>query len=87
MDGQRVGFWDSPEVAKTQMTKIALLPSPTARWTASRKAEIVAAVSSGLISGNEACCRYNLTSEEFESWQRLFEKHGVAGLRQTRPHG
>ena len=87
IDGQRVGFWDSPEVAKTQLTKVALLPPPsTTRWTAHRKAEIVAAVHGGLISLNVACRRYNLTSEEFASWQRLFEKHGVAGLRVTQPH-
>jgi hypothetical protein len=85
IDGQRVGFWDSSEVAKTQLTKVALLPPPnTTRWTARRKADIVAAVHSGLISLNVARRRYNLTSEEFASWQRLFEKHGVPGLRQTR---
>jgi hypothetical protein len=88
IDGQRVGFWDSPEVAKTQVAKLALLPLPnTTRWTAHRKAEIVAAVRSGLISLNEAYLRYNLTSEEFASWQRLFERHGVAGLRVTREPG
>jgi Protein of unknown function (DUF1153) len=87
IDGQRVGFWDSPEVARMQLTKVALLPPrSTTRWTARRKAEIVAAVHSGLISLNVACRRYNLTSEEFASWQRLFEKHGVPGLRVTQPH-
>jgi hypothetical protein len=86
IDGQRVGIWDSPEVAKTQLTKVALLlPSSTTRWTQHRKAEIVAAVNNGLISLDLACRRYNLTSEEFASWQRLFKKHGVAGLRVTRP--
>jgi hypothetical protein len=86
IDGQGVGFWDSPEVAKTQLTKIALLPSPSVtRWTARRKAEIVAAVRSDLISLNVARRRYNLTNEEFASWQRLLEKHGVSGLRQSHP--
>jgi hypothetical protein len=86
IDGQCVGFWDSPEVAKTQLTRVALLPSPsTIRWTPRRKAEIVAAVRSGLISLDVAYHRYNLTTEEFASWQRLFEKHGVAGLRLTHP--
>jgi hypothetical protein len=86
IDGQRVGLWDSPEVAKTQVAKLALLPPPnTTRWTPHRKAEIVTAVSSGLISLDEAYRRYNLTSEEFASWQCGFERHGVAGLRQTRP--
>jgi transposase-like protein len=81
-----VGFWHSREVAKTQVAKLALLPPPnTIRWTPRRKAEVVAAVRSGLIRLDEACRRYNLTSEEFASWWRLFEKHGVAGLRLTHP--
>jgi Protein of unknown function (DUF1153) len=88
IDGQCVGFWDSPEVAKIQVLRLALLPLPnTTRWTAHRKAEIVAAVRSGLISLNEACRRYNLTSEEFASWQHHFETHGVSGLRVTRGPG
>jgi hypothetical protein len=84
---QRVGFWDCPEVAKAQVAALALLPpSDTTRWTPRRKAEIVAAVHSGLISLDEACRRYKLASDEFGSWQRLFEKDGVAGLRLTRLH-
>ena len=85
IDGQHVGFWDSPEMAKTQLTKVALLPPPsTTRWTPRRKAEIVAAVHSGLISLDVACHRYNLTSEEFAAWRRRFEKHGADGRRQIR---
>ena len=86
IDGQRVGFWDSPEAARTNLVALALLPpSNTTRWTPRRKAEIVAAVRSGLISVDGACHRYNITNEEFASWQRLFERHGVAGLRQSQP--
>ena len=87
IDGQRVGFWDSQEVAKTQLTKVALLPPSTTRWMPHHKVEIVAAVRSGLISLDVACHRYNLTSEEFASWQRHFERHGVAGLLVTRDPG
>ena len=85
--GLRVGFWDSPEAAKTKVAALALLPpSDTTRWTPRRKAEIVAAVRSGLISLDEACRRYNLTSDELAFWQHLFENHGVAALRVTRLH-
>ena len=38
----------------------------------------------GLISLEEACERYTLTTEEFLSWQRLIENHGMRGLRATR---
>ena len=49
-----------------------------------RKAEVVAAVTGGLLSMDEACKRYNLTMEEFASWQRAVDRSGLAGLRVTR---
>ncbi len=64
---------------------IADLPSPeTKRWVIRRKAEVVAAVRGGLLSLDEACDRYRLTVDEFLSWQRSIDKHGLAGLRATR---
>ena len=44
----------------------------------------VAAVRAGLITLEEACERYRLSVEEFLSWQRLIDKHGMRGLRTTR---
>jgi hypothetical protein len=61
-----------------------LPPSHTKRWVVRRKAEVVAAVRCGLISLEEACARYTLSVEEFLSWQRLIDRHGLAGLRTTR---
>jgi hypothetical protein len=49
-----------------------------------RKAQVVAGVRSGLISLEDACKRYRLSVEEFLSWQRLIERHGMRGLRTTR---
>jgi hypothetical protein len=61
------------------------LPSPnTKRWVIRRKAQVVVAVRSGIISLNEACRRYNLSIEEFLSWQRMIDRHGIGGLRATR---
>ena len=61
------------------------LPPPnTKRWVIKRKADVVAGVRSGLISLEEACSRYTLSAEEFLSWQRLIERHGLRGLRTTR---
>ena len=42
------------------------------------------AVRRGVLSLEEACARYRLSVEEFTSWQRLIERHGMAGLRTTR---
>ena len=61
------------------------LPPPNIkRWVVRRKAEVVAAVRSGRIIMEEALRRYQITEEEFLSWQRAFETHGLAGLRATR---
>lgn len=61
------------------------LPAPnTKRWVIRRKAQVVVAVRSGIISLNDACHRYNLSIEEFLSWQRLIDRHGIGGLRATR---
>jgi len=70
-----------------QFKKMTLddLPSPnTKRWVIRRKAQVVVAVRSGVISLDEACRRYNLSIEEFLSWQRLIDRHGIGGLRATR---
>jgi hypothetical protein len=49
-----------------------------------RKAQVVAAVQAGTITVEEVCERYSVSMEEFQSWKRLFERHGVYGLRTTR---
>ncbi|MEX0759232.1 MAG: DUF1153 domain-containing protein, partial [Tistlia sp.] len=61
-----------------------LPPPDTKRWVIRRKAEVVAGVRCGLISLEEACRRYTLSVEEFLSWQRMIESHGLRGLRTTR---
>jgi len=71
--------------APSRIAEIDDLPPPnTKRWVIRRKAEVVAAVRGGVISLDEACRRYTLSIEEFLSWQRLIDSHGLAGLRVTR---
>lgn len=61
------------------------LPSPDIkRWHIHHKAILVTAVQRGLINVAEACTRYRITSEEFLSWKRLLDAHGLRGLRATR---
>jgi hypothetical protein len=63
---------------------LADLPSPrTTRWVIRRKAEVVLAVHGGLLSLDDACRRYRLTTEEFRAWQSAIERHGLLGLRST----
>lgn len=66
------------------MTRADLPPPDTRRWVTRRKAEVVAGVRQGLITLAEACERYSLTVDEFMSWQKRFESHGIEGLRATR---
>lgn len=61
-----------------------LPPPDTKRWVIRRKATVVAAVRSGHLTLEQACQRYKLSIEEFLSWQRLIDSHGLAGLRVTR---
>ena len=61
--------------------------SNTKRWVVRRKAKVVAAVRGGLITLDDACKLYNLSLDEFLSWQRLMDKHGINGLRATRARG
>src|SRR5215469_14124197 len=63
----------------------SMIASPhTKRWVTRRKAVIVNAVRTGVISLEEVCRRYELSVEEFVAWQRAIDTHGVPGLRVTR---
>lgn len=66
------------------LTRADLPPADTKRWVIRRKAEVVSAVRGGLISFEEACTRYTLTKEEFQSWMEAIDRFGLPGLRTTR---
>ena len=66
------------------LTLESLPPVDTKRWVVRRKAEVVAAVSGGLLTVDEACARYSLSIEEFTGWQRAVDRSGMPGLRVTR---
>lgn len=63
------------------LTRETLPPRHTTRWVASRKAQVVAAVKSGLLTLDEALERYSLSLAEYYSWQDAMDRSGVAGLR------
>ncbi len=66
------------------LTIADLPPKETKRWVIRRKAEVIAAVRGGLLSLEEACERYMLTVEEYLSWQRSIDRHGLRGLKTTK---
>jgi len=67
-----------------ELTLDTLPPADTPRWTIRRKADVVAAVTGGLLSVDEGCVRYGLTIEELTNWQRALTRSGMPGLRVTR---
>ena len=73
------------ENGNADSSRFADLPPPdTKRWVMRRKAAVVAAVRNGVLSVDEACRMYNISIEEFVSWQTLIENYGIPGLRATR---
>jgi hypothetical protein len=61
-----------------------LPPPDTLRWVYRRKAQVVEAVRAGRLSFEDACRRYNISPEEFSSWERAMDHLGARGLRVTR---
>lgn len=75
----------TPTIGGSPVITLDDLPSEnTRRWVARRKAMVVTAVRSGLITLEDACRRYTLSVEEYLSWERAIEKYGLPGLRVTR---
>lgn len=67
--------------------KLALVDLPdsgTIRWTALRKAEVLAAINGGLIGAEEACARYSLSLEEYVTWEACAKRWGLNALRITK---
>ena len=60
---------------------VSLPPPGMKRWVVTRKMEVVAAVRGGIISLDEACKRYEISLEEFLSWQEAIDREGIKGLR------
>lgn len=67
----------------TILTLADLPPKETRRWVASRKAIVIKAVESGLITRKAALERYALSDEEFELWQKAIQDHGIDALKVT----
>ena len=65
------------------LTRADLPPADTRRWVASRKAIVVKAVISGLITQAEALERYSLSEEEFTLWRDAVARHRDKALRVT----
>jgi hypothetical protein len=63
------------------LTRASLPPSRNTRWVSRRKAEVVLAVSGGILSIAEACASYAISTDEFMEWERSYMQRGLPGLR------
>jgi hypothetical protein len=68
------------------LTPSDLPPTNTTRWVIRRKAVVVGAVESGMISLDDACLRYSLSVEELTAWRQALKEFGPAGLKTTKTH-
>ncbi|TQM92942.1 DUF1153 domain-containing protein [Roseinatronobacter monicus] len=65
------------------LTLADLPPNDTRRWVASRKAIVIKAVESGLLSKKAALDRYDLSEEEYDLWKDAITDHGLDALKVT----
>ena len=82
----QIGAWkgtDPPEQLVRWPADLPFGPNNT-RWIPRRKAALVLGVRAGLLTVEEACTRYDLTREEYLSWEAAVDQHGVGGLRTTK---
>jgi hypothetical protein len=63
-----------------QREKVNLPPPATLRWGVRRKAAVVIGIRKGLITREDACKRYLLSTEELASWEADFAEYGRTGL-------
>ena len=80
---------------ETPSSTADLPPPDTKRWVTRRKAVIVNAVRTGVISLEEVCRRYELSAKEFLAWNvrstptecRVYASPGYKSIATTRPLG
>lgn len=66
------------------ITSAALPKSIAVRWTPKRKAEVMIAISKGLIPLASALRRYRISEDEFHDWTTKYENGGLSALTRKR---
>ncbi len=65
------------------MTRADLPSTETRRWVASRKAAVLRAVASGLVTRAYVQEAYGLSDDELTEWETAARRHGTGALRAT----
>lgn len=63
------------------MISRADLLKPVSRWTALRKADLLAGLRSGRVTLSELAKVHHLSTDEILSWDAAYKKNGLRGLR------
>jgi Protein of unknown function (DUF1153) len=79
-DKQGAARLEPAALGKTE-TKLVLPARDTKRWSSRRKAAVVVAIRTGVLSREEACERYLISDEELALWEAAFDQSGIPGLR------
>lgn len=64
------------------LTASDLPKTKNVRWVPRRKAEVVLAISSGVITEDDALRLYGLSRDELSGWRRRYSAGGLPALRQ-----
>jgi len=80
-DEQPLQGSNCPIAAELGKANLELPPRDAKRWSSRRKAAVVVAIRSRVISRGEACQRYMLSDEELADWEVAFDRRGIPGLR------
>lgn len=76
-----------PDKAALLAEQLSLLDNQAVRWTAARKAQVVSAVSLGLLTEQDVLHRFSISSEEISDWRQRLRLHGFRGLNRRDQHG
>ena len=70
----------NPSGRTSKKAELNLPPPGTMRWGARSKAAVVTAIRSGVLTLEEACEQYALSTAEYLSWEAGFDALGLEGL-------
>jgi hypothetical protein len=70
-------FFIGPDGTQIKLTRLP--PRNLKNWQPRHKAMVVAAVRHGLITIDEACRRYNLSTERYLCWYRCYAQQPPPG--------
>jgi hypothetical protein len=79
--GRYAGPDASSDASRIETADLPLPPPWSKRWSPDAKAAVVAAVRGRILTLDEVCEQYEVSIEEYLTWQHGIDLFGLAGLR------